>query len=78
MHDGKNEDVIGFDGVEHTVREYVRQAAADIFVYDPPATRRFENALDRVLDGVNVPLGKRAPMFAVVRGRFEIFGSASG
>ena len=78
MHDGKNEDVIGFDGVEHTVGEYVRQAAADIFVYDPPVIRRFKYALDRVFHGVNEPLGKCAAMFAVIRGRFEIFGSASG
>jgi hypothetical protein len=52
VHHREDEDVtLGLNRVEYGVREYVREAAANILFKDPPAFWSLYNTADRALDG---------------------------
>ena len=40
MRDGNDQDEIGFDGVEHGLREYAHKAAPHVPLKNPPTFRR--------------------------------------
>ncbi len=46
VHHGKNQDVIGLDGIENRVGKHLRQTASDIFFKDGPTLWRFNDQLD--------------------------------
>lgn len=41
MHDGNNQKVFRFDGVQHSIGEDARETALDILIEDSPTFRRF-------------------------------------
>ena len=58
MRDGDDEDVIGFNGVEHGVREYPRSAEVYILFNNAPTVRRSDNPRDCGSDFLSEPLAE--------------------
>ena len=51
VHGRDDENELSFDGVQHAVGKDVREAAAHVFVDEPPPRGRIANSFDRLPDG---------------------------
>ena len=69
VRNGDDEDVVGFDGVEHRVRKHAHEAAPDIFFQHPPAVRRGDNLPNGGLDLAREAFAEIAPSLHVKANR---------
>lgn len=68
MHDGKDEDGVGFNGVENAIRKATGKASADVFFDDGPSVWHFKNLVQDRLDLVRESnTGGRANLFVETR-----------
>ena len=65
VRDGDDEEVVGFDGVEHRVRKHAHEAAPHIFLLHSPPFRRSGNFPNGCPNLVGKPPAKIKPAFLV-------------
>jgi len=78
VRDGDDENEVGLDRVEHTVREDPSETATNIIVDDSPSRRGFENPVEGVFNSLDEAWGQLRITLGVVTSGFLVLASASG
>jgi hypothetical protein len=78
MHDREHEDVVRFDGVQHAIWEYVREAASDLAFYTSPPVRSFNDTLNGAFDFRREARSKTDLALLVISNRLEVLSASLG